>query len=210
MRICLINPNSTESMTRTILAAAQGFASGVPALEVRAVTCPRSPSLINSDAEEVEAAYWTLAAARAESPRADAFVIGCHSDPALSAVCEATGKPAAGIGSASMLAAARLGGLPAVLVISGRSVPRKTRMLRRLGIGQKFLFVPCDYSEDMPQEAVFERLLSRSRDAVAEGATSVTLGCAGMSEATRFLREQLAPVPVIDGVEEAIRSLLIA
>ncbi len=206
MNICLINPNSTESMNQAILQSAKrGAENEDETVQFSILSVPESPPLINSDVDEVKAAYWTLNRAEKLKNTADAFIIACHSDPGVGAVQEATDKPSYGIGASSLLAASRHDGLGAILVISSRSIPRKERLMAKLGLTGRFVSVPTGYREDMSEAEVLNCLLKASGKALRDSRIrSIVLGCAGMGTAASRLREQL-PVPVIDGTEEAVR-----
>ena len=206
MRILLINPNSSESMCPVILEAARRAAGAGTELSVTYVK--ESPALINSDKDELEAAFWTMQKAKSEAGKADALVIACHSDPGIAAIAEATGLPVVGIGYASMSAASESRGPVAVLVISEKSAPRKVRLAKRYGLDFDFDCVATGYTEEMAPEEVTELLLEKCREALKRRPYSAfVLGCAGMSSAAPSLRVRLPGVEIIDGTEEAVRIL---
>ena len=208
MRITLINPNSTEAMNAAIESSAARAAACCPSVSLRTCCVRESPALINSDADEVRAAYWTLQKAEVLADSSDAFVIACHSDPAVGAVGESTRRPTVGIGFASLAAASKLGGPVGILVISEKSAPRKARLVRRYGFTGSFKSFATDYREDMGEKEVLDCLTAAARRALADGVQSLVLGCAGMGLAAPRLRETLG-IPVIDGTEEAVRLLLV-
>lgn len=209
MRICLINPNSTQAMNATIeQAALRAVADLNENVEFICRHVEQSPALINSDAQEVQAAYWTMQKARQLCDQADAFVIACHSDPAIGAVAEVTKKPCYGIGSSSLLAASSYPDLSAILVISEASVPRKAMLARRLGLEGRFVSIPTGYSEGMNNSEVVDCLEHAAQKALKEhDFSSVILGCAGMSCVATQLRQRFT-IPVIDGTEEAVKSAI--
>lgn len=207
MRIALINPNSTEAMNAAVEAGAARIAAEYPSLMAYTCCVEESPALINSDVDEVRAAYWTLQKAQTLADSCDGFVIACHSDPAVGAVSELTGKPTCGIGYASLAAAAKQGGSVGILIISEKSAPRKLRMIRRYGFNGKFTSYATGYSESMKEGEVIDCLMSAAQSAIADGVKTLVLGCAGMGLAAPALRDSLY-IPVIDGTEEALRLLL--
>lgn len=207
MKICLINPNSTEAMNAAVLASAQRAAAQLAGVELSALCVAESPALINSDAGELQAAYWTMQKARTLAGSFDAFVIACHSDPGVDAVAEVTGKPVMGIGRASIDAALAHPGRAMMLVINAASIPRKERVLARLGLTDRFAIVPTGYTEQMSAAQTVECLTTAARRAQqAAPCTSIVLGCAGMGSAAPALQRALG-LPVIDGTEEAVRRL---
>lgn len=119
-----------------------------------------------------------------------------------------TGKPALGIGSSSLLAAAASCDRAAILVISEKSVPRKVAFAKRLGLKGRFFSVPTGYTEHMTEAETLECLMKAAREALREGAGALVLGCAGMGSAASEMRRILG-VPVIDGTEVAVRALVL-
>src|SRR5579875_2204404 len=113
--ILVINPNSTEAVTRAIDAAVEPLRlpGGPP---ITALTLPEGPPGIESQRE------------------AAAFVIACFSDPGLHAAREATEKPVLGIAECGVLWALTLGHRFGVIAILARSVPRHLRYIAAMGV----------------------------------------------------------------------------
>ncbi len=205
MRITIINPNSTEAMNQGILESAKRAAS--QADELRMLCVKESPVLINSAVDEVNAAYWTLKKAIELSSVTDGYVVACHSDPAVKAIQEATGKPVIGIGFASLNAAAKKKGKAAILAISEKSIPRKEALAKRYGFDGRFDTFATGYTEEMSKEEVFTCLAKAITLARQSGEYSCyVLGCAGMGCVAPRLRKDLG-LTIIDGTEEAVLSL---
>ncbi len=205
MEITIINPNSSASMNAGILESAERVATREDSLRMLCVK--ESPALINSAVDEVRAAFWTLKKAEELASSTEGFVIACHSDPAVKAICEATGRPTVGIGFASLAAAARLGGKSAILAISEKSIPRKTELAKRYGFEGLFDTFATGYTEQMRKEEIFECLSNAINEALKKRAyASFVLGCAGMASVATGLREKFE-LPIIDGTEEAVRLL---
>lgn len=204
MQITIINPNSTESMNQGIFESAARVASRNDKLRMLCVK--ESPALINSAVDEVNAAYWTLKKAIELSSVTDGYVVACHSDPAVKAIGEATGKPVVGIGFASLHAAAKHAGPSAILAISEQSIPRKEALANRYGFEGRFDTF-ATYTEDMTDSDVFE-CLSRAIRLARKKKTysSFVLGCAGMGCVAPRLRKELG-LTIIDGTEQAVLSM---
>lgn len=205
MRITIINPNSTQAMNQGILESAKRVASRDD--ELRMLCVKKSPALINSAVDEVNAAYWTLKKAIELSSATDGYVIACHSDPAVKAIQEATGKVAVGIGFASLFAAAKFPGPSAILAISAKSIPRKEALAKRYGFEGQFDTFATGYTEEMTEDEVFECLskvigIAQKKKKYA----SFVLGCAGMGCVAPRLRKDLG-LKIIDGTEEAVLLL---
>jgi allantoin racemase len=96
MRILIINPNSDPGMTAAIQESAEAFAED--AFEVVTMSTPGAPQFIETYADEVQSAPGMMELLWANEEDYDAFVVACHSDPALDAAKEATRKPVIGIG----------------------------------------------------------------------------------------------------------------
>ena len=207
MQITIINPNSTESMNQGIFESAARVASRNDKLRMLCVK--ESPALINSAVDEVNAAYWTLKKAIELSSVTESYVVACHSDPAVKAIGEATGKPVVGIGFASLHAAAKHAGPSAILAISEQSIPRKEALAKRYGFEGRFDTFATGYTEEMTDSDVFE-CLSRAIRLARKKKTysSFVLGCAGMGCVAPRLRKELG-LTIIDGTEEAVLSLLL-
>ena len=207
MQITIINPNSTESMNQGIFESAARVASRNDKL--RMICVKESPALINSAVDEVNAAYWTLKKAIELSSVTDGYVVACHSDPAVKAIGEATGKPVVGIGFASLHAAAKHPGPSAILAISEQSIPRKEALANRYGFEGRFDAFATGYTEEMTDSDVFECLL-RAINLARKKKTysSFVLGCAGMGCVAPRLSKELG-LTIIDGTEQAVLSLLL-
>ena len=205
MQITIINPNSTESMNQGIFESAARVASRNDKL--RMICVKESPALINSAVDEVNAAYWTLKKAIELSSVTDGYVVACHSDPAVKAIGEATGKPVVGIGFASLHAAAKHPGPSAILAISEQSIPRKEALANRYGFEGRFDAFATGYTEEMTDSDVFECLL-RAINLARKKKTysSFVLGCAGMGCVAPRLRKELG-LTIIDGIEQAVLSM---
>lgn len=175
--------------------------------KLRMLCVKESPALINSAVDEVNAAYWTLKKAIELSSVTDGYVVACHSDPAVKAIGEATGKPVVGIGFASLHAAAKHPGPSAILAISEQSIPRKEALANRYGFEGRFDAFATGYTEEMTDSDVFECLL-RAINLARKKKTysSFVLGCAGMGCVAPRLRKELG-LTIIDGIEQAVLSM---
>jgi Asp/Glu/hydantoin racemase len=86
VRILVINPNTTESMTADIGESARRHA--LPTTEVDAFSAPWGPRSIESHVEEAPAAAAPLETVARHRDDYDAFVLACYGDPALYAARE--------------------------------------------------------------------------------------------------------------------------
>lgn len=101
MKIKIINPNTTWTMTEDIAIAGKKFAR--PDTEVYAVSPSTGPESIESMYDEYLAVPGVLSEIikgdREEN--ADAFIIACFGDPGFLAAKEVTDKPVVGIAQAA-------------------------------------------------------------------------------------------------------------
>ncbi len=204
--IVVINPNSTEAVTRAIDAAlaplripggpeivCQTLADGPPGVESQ------------SDADAVIAPLRRAIAAQDNS--AAAFVIACFSDPGLHAARETTARPVLGIAECGILTALTLGQRFGVISILAQSVPRHLRYYGAMGVGQRLagdLPIGLGVTELADPQTTLARLVetgARLRD--RHGADVLVLGCAGMAAQKRALAEALG-LPVVEPTQAAV------
>src|SRR3982750_313419 len=119
--ILVINPNSTESMTRGIdEACAPLRMPGGPAIEC--ITLKEGPPGIETQQHVDGVVSPLLALVRKHDHEASAFVIACYSDPGLHSLREATKKPVLGISECGVLSALTLGQKFGVIAILQQSI----------------------------------------------------------------------------------------
>jgi len=203
-RITVINPNTTESMTRLVEAQARAVAS--PGTVVTGRTPSMGPASIESHYDEALAVPGILEVIRADRD-ADAFVLACFGDPGLDAAREAASRPVVGIAEAAMKTASLLGRRFSVVTTMSRTVGRAWELARTYGLERQCAGVhACDIPVlELEEDA--ERtntvVLASAKTALAEDhADAIVLGCAGMAGLPELLTEQLG-VPVVDGVAAA-------
>jgi allantoin racemase len=204
-RILVINPNSTQAVTRAIDAALEPWRmTGGPTIEC--VTLAEGPPGIESQAhvEQVVQPICRLVRAHAD---AAAFVIACFSDPGLHAAREVAARPVLGIAECGLLSALTLGERFGIIAILRTSVPRHLRYVRQLGLAQRLagdLPLGLGVVELADEGRAFERMVEvggRLRD--QHGAGVLVLGCAGMARYRSALAHTL-DVPVVDPTQAAV------
>jgi allantoin racemase len=205
VRILVVNPNSTESMTATIALCAG--ASVGPGTQVDAVTAPGAPPAIESHVDDALAVPGVLRqVAWGEAEGYDAFVLACFGDPGLMAAREIATGPVIGIAEAAMRTAAYLGRTFSVVTTLARTVGHAVELTHRYGVaglcaGVHACDVPVlDLETDPLARAT---VLSACRAALdADGSEVLVLGCAGMADFAAWVSGELG-VPVVDGVAAA-------
>jgi len=208
MRILIVNPNSTASMTETIRASAQRVV--LPQTQILARTVAGSPASIEGHADEARAVPGLLDTIRAaEAEGAQATVIACFDDPGLGAAREVARGPVLGICQAGVQVATTIAARFSIVTTLPRSVPIIEDLVEAYGAGHRCRAVRA---VDMPvlaleqdpatAEARLIREIEAARD--VDGAEAVVLGCAGMSDLCDRLQLQTG-MPVIDGVTAAVK-----
>lgn len=197
MKIMIVNPNSSETMTAKIDQSAKKYVNGD--YEVRTLATPGAPEYIDTCMDAAQALPGMMELVRKYRMETDAFIVACHCDPNLGVLREMTDKPVLGIGEASMKMAAMMGSRFSVVTLSRSSIPEKMALIRAYGLDSSLASVrfPADGSSN---RSVRDRFMEASRAAVREDqAEVVVLSYAGMYEEAEAMSEELG-VPVLDGV----------
>jgi allantoin racemase len=207
MRIKVINPNTTQSMTDLIGAAARHVAG--PGVVIDAVSPRHGPVSIEGHYDEAMACLGLLdEVRRGESEGVDAYVIACFGDPGLDAAREIARGPVLGIAEAAMRAASFVATGFSVVTTLGRTIVIAEHLVAKYGVVSHCRAVrACEVSvlalED-PATGAYDKILDECRRAVAEDhCGAIVLGCAGMADLCSRLSATLG-MPVIDGVAAAV------
>ena len=210
MKIVVINPNTTESMTRAIGATASSVAS--PGTEIIATQPADGPVSIEGFYDEAFAVPGVLEIIHAQEQSgapADAYVIACFDDTGLDAARCATEAPVIGIGEAACHLASLLAPRFAIVTTLARSVVALGHNVDKYGFRERCARiraaeVPVLALEDSGSQA--RGLIDREIAAALreDGAEAIVLGCAGMTALAHSLSEAHG-VPVVDGVAAAVR-----
>ncbi|RMX05827.1 Asp/Glu racemase [Corticibacter populi] len=206
-RILALNPNSSESVTQSVVHAMR-CAMPERMAEIVGVTCSDGPEGIVTQADFEDARHRVGARVVGNFLGAyDAAVIACFSDPGLEAVRSQCAIPVIGMGEAGMRCALQAGERVGVVAVADAAIPRHLAYWERIGIGhrvvgERALNISVAASGDHVQ--AFERMLAAGRTLRDKlHADAILLGCAGMS-ALRGQLESALDVPVIDPCAAAI------
>jgi allantoin racemase len=207
MRIRLINPNTTASMTETAATAARAVASAGTAIEP--ATSTMGPASIEGYYDEALAVPGLLAEiGKAETEGADAAIIACFDDTGLDAARCASGAPVIGIGEAAFHMASLIAGKFSVVTTLARSVPAIEHNLAKYGLASRCAKVRSSevavLELERPGSNARHRISQEIARAISEDhAEAIVLGCAGMADLANSLSEEHG-VPVLDGVVCAV------
>jgi allantoin racemase len=206
MRIRVINPNTTESMTATIAAAARAVAA--PGTEISAATSASGAVSIEGHYDEAMSIVGLVDAINAD-PDADAYVIACFGDPGLLAAREIARGPVIGIAEAAMHAASFIATGFSIVTTLERTRIIAEHLVRNYGMEHHCRRVRATdipvLELDKPGSNARALILSECERAIVEDKSgAIVLGCAGMADLNAYLEQQLG-VPVIDGVTAAVK-----
>ncbi len=208
MKIALINPNSTASMTDKVRQAASKVAA--PGTEILAINPTDTPVSIEGHYDEAVALVGLLRELKnAQTWGADAYVIACFDDPGIGACREVVTAPVLGICEAAMHIASTLATSFSVVTTLRRSAPIIEAAARRYGMAHlcknvRAAEIPVlDLETD--SNAAAKKIEQETRRAIAEDhCEAIILGCAGMADLAEELTKKCG-IPVIDGVVCALK-----
>lgn len=208
MKIKIVNPNTTRSMTDKIFAAAASVAR--PDTQIVAVSPAAGPASIDNFHDQ----FATMTGLMEEIHKGvkedfDGFIVAAACDPGLYAARQIASVPVVGIGEASMYMASLVAATFSVVTVIDTIKPLLWEVVDRSGMRNRCVSIRStsmsilDYERD-PARGLGE-LKDQSRKAVLEdGAEAICLGSAGMVKFAAELEATLG-VPVFDGVAAAVK-----
>jgi len=185
MKIMVINPNTSDSMTEKIRQELGRVKRSDT--EIVVVQAEHGPETIESAYDEALCVPSTLEwVKRANQEGYDAVIIDCFSDPGLEAAKEMSSIPVVGIHESSLHLAAMLGARFTVITSRKERVPSKREHVFKKGLEHFLASVRClDLSvaeTDADPERAKKKIFDEVKKAVAEdGAEVIILGCSGMA-----------------------------
>jgi len=205
MKLLVINPNTTASMTDKIAVAARAVAR--PDTEIVAANSQNGPASIQGFLD-VATCVPGLLDEVARHPDVDAIVVACFDDTGVDAVRSLVSVPVLGIGEAAYHAASMISTKFSVITTLSRSVPGLENNLMRYGLAQKCARVRATDIPVLKLEEGDPATLTKIRSEIAvaieqDKAEAIVLGCAGMADLMSQLSEEFG-LPVIDGVAAGV------
>lgn len=206
MRILIINPNTTASMTEKVGDAARLVAS--PGTEIVARNPATGPASIQGEADG-EAALPGLFEEIDKADGFDVIIIACFDDTGLYAARRRTRVPVIGIGEAAyhyaMLVAERF----SVVTTLSVSIPVIQENIMRYGLSGRCGKVRASNVPVLELERPGSTARETISDEIAsallhDGSDAIVLGCAGMADLAADLSARHR-VPVVDGVAAAVK-----
>lgn len=209
MRILVVNPNTTASMTDKIAESARAVAAAGTTID--AVTSPMGPESIEGYYDEAFAVPGLLEAIVAgEQSGADAAVIACFDDTGLDAARSTVAIPVVGICESAVHLVSSLAHRFAIVTTLSRSIPPLEALTERYGVAHRCRVraaeVPVLALEEHAPNATM-RIEHEIELALREDrAEAIILGCAGMTYLAAALTRQFG-VPVVDGVMAGVKMV---
>jgi allantoin racemase len=210
VRILIINPNTTASMTRTIGSAARKAAA--LGTEIIAMNPLSGPASIQGpeDGDAALPGLFALFDAEIIQKRGyDAAIIACFDDTGLVELEVRSPVPVTGIGKAAYVRAAALGSPFSVVTTLAVSIPVLAENIRAYGLdghcaAVRASNVPVLDLEAKPVEAT-QKIEAEIIAALREDqCRSIVLGCAGMADLAAALEKEHR-IPVIEGISAAVQ-----
>lgn len=206
MKIKVINPNTTASMTEKIGIAARLVASA--GTEIIACNPKSGPAAIEGHYDEALSVVGVLdEICKGEAEGIDGYVIACFGDPGLLAARELAKGPVLGIAEAAMHAASFIATGFSIVTTLGRTRIIAQHLVEQYGMTR---FCHGVRAIDLPVlslETTYARtaILQECRVALKEDRCgAIVLGCGGMADLPAQLSQELG-IPVIDGVSTAVK-----
>jgi allantoin racemase len=207
MLIHVVNPNTTQSFTDKIAAAAKAAAG--PGTQIIATQPDMGPVSIEGYYDEAISVPGMLQRiAEAESQNVAGHIIACFDDTGLDAGRTLARAPVIGIGEAAFHAATLVAGKFSVVTTLSRSIPAIEHNLVRYGLATRCAKVRASevpvLSLDEPNSPA-RKLISQEIELAKteDRAEAIVLGCAGMADLAASLSAEHG-LPVIDGVSIAV------
>ena len=206
MRLLIVNPNTSDSVTRLIVAEAERACA--PTTEILSDTAHFGVAYIETRAEALVGGYASMERAAEHHGNYDAMVVAAFGDPGLFALREMLDVPVVGLTEAALVTAAQHGGRFSIIAISQRIQAWYRECVAAHGLDSRLASIRA-LDEPLAdigrvQESQGERLVALAEAAVPEdGADSLILAGAPLAGLAREVGEHL-PVPAFDGVSCAV------
>ncbi|MEN9590867.1 MAG: hypothetical protein RLZZ481_2653 [Pseudomonadota bacterium] len=207
MRLLLINPNISESVSELIRSEALRSAS--PQTQITVATAAFGVAYIETRFEAMIGAYAAAERAAELEGTYDTVVVAAFGDPGLLALREVLKCPVTGLTEAALASAMLLGQKFSIVAISQRIRAWYRETVDSYGLSSRLCSIRA-LDEPLAdigavQADQGQRLVALAKRCVIEdGADVIILAGAPLAGLARTVREQL-PVPVVDGVSSAVQ-----
>jgi allantoin racemase len=208
VRIHVVNPNTTASMTDKIGAAAR--AAAAPGTEIEARNPVDGPISIEGFFDEAFAVPAMLQMIReADEAGVAGHVIACFDDTGLDAARTVARAPVVGIGEGAFHLASMVATKFSVVTTLARSIPAIEHNLLKYGLmarcarvrAAEVAVLALEEPGSTARATISDEI---GRALVEDRAEAIVLGCAGMADLAAALTQKHG-VPVVDGVAAAVK-----
>jgi allantoin racemase len=208
MRVLLINPNTTQSITQLLLHAGQAVAS--PSTEINALTAARGVPYIATRAEAQLGGAVVLEMIAEHQNRADVVIVGAFGDPGLFGARELFDIPVIGMSEASMLTACMVGRRFSVVTFARELNPWYMECVEMHGLAGRCASVrtlPGSFRSVAEIQEEKEALLIELANSAVEqdGADVIILAGAPLAGMASKAKHRV-PVPLIDPIQCAVKQ----
>jgi Asp/Glu/hydantoin racemase len=212
LRILLINPNTTESVTALVADHARAIAGD--AATFVPVTGRFGANYISTRASAAIAAHAALDALAQHVAGCDAVYLACFGDPGLAALREISPVPVVGMAEASCLEACSRGRRFAIVTGGALWGPMLTEFVTWLGLAERLAAVRTiaptgDQIARDPSAALVQLAAACTACAAEDGADVVILGGAALAGLAARVQPSV-PIPVLCSVEAGTRAAIAA
>ena len=207
IRLLVINPNTTQSMTTKIGEAAEAVAPSDVQIIARNPT--HGPASIQGEEDGLAALPGLIEEVKkGQKEGFDAIIIACFDDTGLAELRALIDIPIIGIGEAAFHAAMMLGAKFSVVTTLAISIPVIEKNLIDYGLNSMCVKVRASdvpvLDLEVPGSDAQKKISDEiSRSIVEDKANAIVLGCAGMADLSSRLTKNHR-VPIIDGVSVAV------
>jgi Asp/Glu/hydantoin racemase len=208
MRLLVINPNITESVTRLIGEEAQRAAS--PGTQLTLRTAPFGVAYIETQLEALIGAYASLVVISETLGEHDAVIIAAFGDPGLPGLRQALDRPVIGLTEAALARAGKLARRFSIIAISQRIATWYRESVEGYGFGARLASIRA---LDQPlgdiggvQDEHAARLRALCKAAVEDdGAEALILAGAPLAGLARRIAGDVR-VPLVDPIAAAVQQ----
>jgi Asp/Glu/hydantoin racemase len=207
MKLLLVNPNTSVSVTARIDAVAREAAA--PGTEIVSHTAPRGVPFIATRGEAIIGAAVALEMLAEHHGGCDAAIIAAFGDPGLYGARELLPIPVIGMAEAAMLTACMLGRRFALVSFASALAPWFRDCVELHGLARRLsgihtLDEPFHDIGAVPEEKE-ALLIDLCHKAVAAGADTIVLAGAPLAGLAAKVADRV-PVPLVDGVAAAVKQ----
>jgi len=209
MRILLINPNISDSVS--ILIRDEAMRSASLGTQIEVATAAFGVAYIETRFEAMIGAHAVAERAAELDGSYDALVVAAFGDPGLLALREVLSCPVTGLTEAALASAILLGQRFSIVAISQRIRAWYRETVEAYGLSSRLCSIRA-LDEPLAnigsvQADQGQRLVAlANRCVIEDGADVIILAGAPLAGLSRTVRDQL-PVPVVDGVSSAVQHV---